>query len=150
MTVTCIRDQGDFPILVIPHDPLRSLSEENYITSKGGATIGGNMLQYQLTVGREYTVFSVLFFEQLVRYLVADDDNMPCFIPSDVFRIQDNSVPFDWAAANYKLKNGNLFLLGYSPLSDNYAELTSLLRQTPDAVEHFLDYWHSEWHEYIE
>ena len=62
MTVTCIRDQGDFPILVIPHDPLRSLSEENYITSKGGATIGGNMLQYQLTVGREYTVFSVLFF----------------------------------------------------------------------------------------
>ena len=63
MTVTCIRDQGDFPILVIPHDPLRSLSEENYITSKGGATIGGNMLQYQLTVGREYTVFSVLFFE---------------------------------------------------------------------------------------
>ena len=46
MTVTCIRDQGDFPILVIPHDPLRSLSEENYITSKGGATIGGNMLQY--------------------------------------------------------------------------------------------------------
>lgn len=69
MTVTCIRDQGDFPILVIPHDPLRSLSEENYITSKGGATIGGNMLQYQLTVGREYTVFSVLFFEQLVRYL---------------------------------------------------------------------------------
>ena len=75
MTVTCIRDQGDFPILVIPHDPLRSLSEENYISSKGGATIGGNMLQYQLTVGREYTVFSVLFFEQLVRYLVADDDN---------------------------------------------------------------------------
>ena len=89
-------------------------------------------------------------FEQLVRYLVADDDNLPCFIPSDVFRIQGNSVPFDWAAANYKLKNGNLFLLGYSPLSDNYAELTSLLRQTPDAVEHFLDYWHSEWHEYIE
>lgn len=61
MTVTCIRDQGDFPILVIPHDPLRSLSEENYITSKGGATIGGNMLQYKLTVRREYTVFSVLF-----------------------------------------------------------------------------------------
>lgn len=73
-----------------------------------------------LTVGRNYAVYGIAAKkESHFYYIVADDDELPWWIPVDFFTIVDNEKPTSWC--EMKRKDGTLTVTA-DALFEDYAE----------------------------
>ena len=139
MTLKCMINRGSYPPLVVPYDINKDFEGENFVVSKDWYTIDATISGYALTPKREYQVYGVLISDD-VRYLVADDNNIPCFFPSDLFSVVENYICFDWQLTKFNVDDKQYVLLGYSQLTKNYEGFRDLLDQSPVAIRDFLDY----------
>lgn len=140
MIIVCKKTQGNFPPLVIPRQIGLTISNNNFVASSEWYTISSELSGYSLTKEKEYIVYGVLFFDNLVRYLVVDDHSIPCFFPAPLFTVQHSLVPYDWQACEYSLASGKLLVLGYPLITESYSELVELIDCANGAISRFQMY----------
>lgn len=142
MKVRCLRNCGKYGPLVLPYVYGESMSDLNFISSHEWYSIDSEpeLSGYSLTISSEYTVYGMLFYKNELRYLIADDDNMPGFFPADLFEITERYVLLDWEMNVFTIDSEKLYVIGYTELVSNYSQLRDLIDGDSCAVRDFLEY----------
>ena len=141
MIVKCIAIRNNLPAVVLPYDidnPWKN--DDDFVVIRAGYDEGNYTKKYSLTLDREYEVYGILIYGNSIRYLLSDDENMPCFFPSDLFLIKDRFLYYDWEITHYIIDKCQYVLMGYSALIENYASFRDLVDWSPNAIKKFLDY----------
>ena len=79
MLVRCIKTTEKSVPLVLPRDIQLPLGEANYCSSGEHFTIDAAVDGYSLSCKKVYPVYGLLTANGRLRYLMADDDNIPGF-----------------------------------------------------------------------
>ncbi len=158
MVAECIQHTGTNGPIILPVNPSKRMDESNYFAEFGGETIDPENLRYPLTVGENYPVYGIMFYDGEIRYLISGDNGIPFFFPNSMFRISQPQIPFDWTIAEYQIEKSDcwtekrsaeecnlgkkvkLFLLAYDTLTENYTNLIELISCCPQAVRTYLKY----------
>lgn len=140
MIVKCIKNQCDHPLLVLPSKLGVEIDSNNAIVSSEWFTIDTTISGYRITEGNDYTVYGMLFYTNQIRYLIADDNNMPGFFPSTLFSISKPHIWFDWEINEYTINSAKLIILGYAKITEKYEGLIDLIDRRKNAIRNFLDY----------
>ena len=139
MTVQCIRNIGNFPALVLPFDCSQEISENNFVSSSEWYTIDSNCSGYCISLDKKYKVYGILIYDNMSRFLIQDDNNIPNFYPSQLFSLTDPSL-FDpyWEYNCILIEKKECIVIGYSDLVRDYCHLRDLIDNKPDAIKQFL------------
>ncbi|UOG47243.1 hypothetical protein [Leptospira noguchii] len=65
--------------------------------------------ELSISVGQEYTVFGIIFWEDIPRFYICDnlEDEYPTPYPSFFFEVVDETLPIDWKLSVY-FSNGKV------------------------------------------
>ena len=148
MIVKCNINKCSYPPLVLPYLSTEEADIDDVVVSKDCYTIDSKIDGYCITKGRDYIVYGILFYKDQIRYLICNDNNMPGFFPSILFRITEPYVWFDWEVNEYTIESEKMMIMGYSAITETYEDLRDLIDNKADAVDKFLDYKYKEqnWH----
>jgi len=114
-----------------------SPKDEDYVYSCDYYTISSAKNGYNVTIGKEYKVYGIMFVDNKVRYFVIMDGySSPRWLPSELFDVSDPQIPFDWKVGSYISNFGEGMYLGYSELTD-YPFMLDLLDGNLDAGKRF-------------
>ena len=139
MKAICKKNIGKYPSLVLPEDSQNLLGNDNYISSNDWYTINADVSGYCLTIEKTYLIYGVLRYDNQIRYLVADDQGIPCFMPENLFEITD-SATWEWEEKHFKLIESEISIFISNDLVSSYDDLISLLRLDDKAIKQFLKY----------
>jgi hypothetical protein len=94
--------------------------------------------EFNITIGKEYTVFAIGFWQSAIHFLICDDSELPNWHPAELFLISDGSLPNGWlfstCVAN---EHGVDAVCGYERLIIDKAHYESLLERDPEAIHVF-------------
>lgn len=79
MVAECIQHTGTNGPIILPVNPSKRMDESNYFAEFGGETIDPENLRYPLTVGENYPVYGIMFYDGEIRYLISGDNGIPFF-----------------------------------------------------------------------
>jgi hypothetical protein len=93
----------------------------------------------RLTVGREYVVYGAGVYRRAPVVLVADDDQQPAWLPTDLFEFTERSVPAGWevAARAGEADEAWVTRIGYPMAVTSDADVTALLDREPEPLSTF-------------
>lgn len=140
MIAICTRNQLDSSPLVFPNDLNLPISNNNFVSSTVGYTIDSNLLGYCITEGKEYTVYSLLVYNNQLSFLIADDNGIPGFFPSDLFSVEMPQFSWDWALKTYKIEKYILIAIGPIDFIYKYENIRDMIAGTKSAISWFLAY----------
>lgn len=140
MVTICTCNQLDSPILVLPNDPNFPISNNNFVSSTTGYTVDSELMGYCITVGRKYNIYGVLSYDNHLYFLTADDNGIPGFFPSDLFRMDVPLLSIDWALKSYKIEEHLLIAIGPLEFVDEYENIRDLIDGKKQAISWFLKY----------
>ena len=140
MLSICINNIGDFPMLTLPKSLSDCKDKNEYVVSNEWFTIDSTHSGYNITIGREYTVYGILMYNDTIRYLIFNDDNIPCFFHSDLFSVLDNDIMWDWKIQRYSINDKNCLLLAYPQLTESYSNLIGIITGNPINIKQLLEY----------
>jgi hypothetical protein len=116
----------------------------NYANYNTGAILSKRYLEtsgdtsqsiYDLSIGKIYTVLSIIMTRYNVKFLFSDEYNKPNFYPTELFSITVASIPDDWQFTAYPGDEEYLLKAswGYEYLIQNETHITNLAeRETED------------------
>lgn len=144
MKIRCKRneDSGEVEELVLPIDCSHPIGNENFACSSNWFIDNDGKRRCCVKVGAIYMVYSIITVQGRTYYLVIDDYSMPTFLPAVLFDIVDSDVTADWEIQNLSFCEGELLIVGYTDIVQDYTNLLSLIAQTPAAITQFLEYKH--------
>ena len=140
MVVICKKNMCECEPLVLPQDCLNDITEDNYLVAPEWYTIDDKLSGYRLTPEKIYIVYGLLFFKNQNRYLLMDDNHIPGFFPSELFRINDTKFLSDWKSREYIIESNVLRFVGYPALCESYDNLIGLIGGESHHIEMFLCY----------
>lgn len=140
MIVQCLKTQSSCDPLVIPRNLQNVISETNYVMSTEWYTVTNKISGYRISQGKKYTVYAVVAFNEQIRYLIFDDDNIPGFFPSVLFSISNSDIFLDWEVCEYDIESKILFVMGYPALCKDYSSLVGLIECQNQHIEGLLSY----------
>lgn len=140
MKIKCLRTCGKYEPLILPYVYGKSISDQNFIVSHEWYTIDSEVSGYSLTTSFEYIVYGMLFYRNELRYLIANNNNIPGFFPAELFEIAENYMQPDWEMNVFKLDSDRLFVIGYPDLLSDYSKLRDLIDGNNGAIRAFLEY----------
>ena len=101
--------------------------------------------QFSLTVGQEYSVLGMAVWNSSVLVLVADQNDWPNWIPTELFTVKDPRVPTGWLfATNVANQHGVEAIWGYELLITDPDHYELLLNGAAGALAAFRREAHSE------
>lgn len=139
MTVICIKQCCEESVLLLPLQKSASIEDDNFALLMG-YTVDQEITEYNITIGREYTVYGFLVYKNQVRFLIQDNDGLPFFCPDALFQIQQTEVFWDWEMTSFFVEDMPLYLVGYPAMERNYSTLIDLVVKKNEAVKRFLEY----------
>ncbi len=150
MVIRCMANRGGNSPIVLPENENLPLSNFNYIVSTEGVTIDSQISEYKLTIDKEYEVYGMLIYRSDLKFLIADDDNVPCFFSSELFVVVKNELPVDLNYKEYRLWGEDVQIIAYKALTETYSALTNLIKHQRNAVFDFMEYkkYLHEWGQY--
>lgn len=144
MKIRCNRneDSGSLEEIVLPIDCSYPISNQNFICSSNWFIDSDGKQRCCINVGTIYMVYSIIVVQGKTHYLVIDDYSIPAFLPSVLFDIVDSDITVDWEVQNFSFCEGELLVIGYTDIVQDYTNLLSLVTQTPAAITQFFEYKH--------
>ena len=144
MKIRCNRneDSGSLEEIVLPIDCSYPISNQNFVCSSNWFIDSDGKQRCCINVGTIYMVYSIKVVQGKTHYLVIDDYSIPAFLPSVLFDIVDSDITVDWEVQNFSLCEGELLVIGYTDIVQDYTNLLSLVTQTPAAITKFFEYKH--------
>ena len=140
MLVICTANKGNNNPLILPINSEHQIDETNFVTSCEWYTLNSEISGYNITVGKKYTVIGIIMFKNEIRYLISDDNNIPGFFPSNLFRIMESYVLYEWEIRIFPIEADQRLVIGYSELTQNYNHLIGLIDNNPNDIKLFLNY----------
>lgn len=96
--------------------------------------------QTHLTVGKEYDVYAMSFYEGCLSLLVIADHGHESFRPSWFFEIVERTLPADWQVNLFDDGNYLQGLIGPEFIVRDGESYDALINEEPKAVEKMLKY----------
>lgn len=140
MVAICVYNQLDSSLLILPNDLQVPIGDNNFVASAVGYTIDSNLQGYCITKGKEYTVYSLLVYKNQFRFLIADDDGIPGFFPSDLFNIEHAQFSFDWTLKKYDIGKDILVAIGPEDFICKYENTRDMIISSKPMISWFLAY----------
>ena len=100
---------------------------------------GGPQSQSHLTIGKEYDVYAISFYDGCLKLLIIDDTETESLKPSWFFEIVDRSLPHDWEINLFKDEEPQ-GIIGPEFFVRDGESYNALVEEHPDAVEKFVKY----------
>lgn len=136
--VTCQTNYIAETPFVIPVCLDEPLSDSNFVCSIG-YTIDSLLSEYDVSPKASYSVYGLIIYDGMTRYLIDDDKNIPILCPAELFAIKKGNLHWDWKAKQYSVNEKSLLLIGY-PAEISYEDFISLVARKNNAIEKFLQY----------
>jgi hypothetical protein len=92
-----------------------------------------NQAQTPISSGREYTVLTVSVFEDVMFFLVVDDQGEPRLVPSWLFDIVSPRIPRQWIC-NFDLGQGVSLVLGPPFIARDLDAYSRVVDRDPDTM----------------
>ncbi|AVX38423.1 hypothetical protein CS535_19645 [Yersinia massiliensis] len=102
-----------------------------------------------LEIGVEYKVYGVMFYSNRTDFLLCPEENMPLWVPSNLFEVLDDRFPNDWGCVITEKKEGYVDLYeafgisaicGYLELVRSYQHYLGILEREPSELQKFYMY----------
>lgn len=102
-----------------------------------------------LEKGRKYKVYGVMFYSTRTDFLVSPESSGPLWVPSNIFDIEDDTLPSDWGFIITEKKEGYAdlheafginALCGYLDLIRSYHHYIGILERDSDELKKFYIY----------
>lgn len=91
-----------------------------------------------LTIGKEYEIFAVVMWSEVIFFCVVSDLDLPSWIPSTLFSVTDGHLRSDWLFAEFD--DEVAFVLGPDFIAKSKEAYGALVELKSDAVERFWKY----------
>jgi hypothetical protein len=82
--------------------------------------------EFHVTVGREYTVYGLLFTSGMPHYLIYEDNLMPLWHPPSMFAVVCDRVSRYWRLANWTDSEGYFVVVSYPEITESRQAFDSL------------------------
>lgn len=138
MTIICKSNTSESSPLILPRNNECNACSGDIVASSEWYTINSNISGYSISMGREYTVYGILYYDRQVRYLILDDYGMPGFFPSTLFQLQKRNLFFEWEIGEYSIGEQTLFIIAYPDICHSYDNLLRLVEAKSDAISNFI------------
>jgi len=93
---------------------------------------------FYITIGKEYVVFAIAFWQASVLFLIRDDYESPSWHPAELFEISQAKLPNNWLFSTSVAKeHGVHALCGYERLITDKDHYEALLERDPEAIRVF-------------
>lgn len=120
---------------------IECIAVEGYTFGQDGARKGLNMrsnFNNSLKKGKVYIVYAIALFDNNIKYLIFDENEMASMVYADLFGIVDNKIPSTWRC-NYMgyNPNGLSLVLGYEEIATSYTHYNGLLELEQKDIELF-------------
>lgn len=116
------------------------LNDSNFIASAEWHTINSKEVGFSISIEKEYYVYGILQYQNQIRFLLMDDNNMPGFFPSILFNIKQGDIPTGWVVKKHEIGDGDMIITTDPMLIDSYEDLKSIIEYKNAAIEAILDY----------
>ncbi|WP_107670452.1 hypothetical protein [Cyanothece sp. BG0011] len=109
-------------------------SEEHYAVGFSNET------KFDITPNYEYEVYGMCIWRKILMYLLCDDYNLPCFYPSELFKVVQYELPTYWKFTTYDNDEYSAKAIwGYPELVDDDNHYIALQERDKAALKIFLD-----------
>ena len=137
MKIICKKNKNiDFKPLVLPEKLNQNCDE---VVTCDVEPFGGSFDGFDITIDKEYDVFSILIYDNDIRCLIQNDSNIPEFHSIRMFDVINDELPFDLCIKKYYINGKLLTIIGYKEIIE-YSKLIDLIRLTPNSIEEFNAY----------
>lgn len=120
---------------VLPIDPNRDISEDNYVYTIYTYAIG-----VPISPETSYEVYSVIVFRNRVYFLIDNGENGIKFVPSEMFVIEDESVNDDWRLFLYDIGGETMCALGPKCFAGKYDYIIGIMKKDKLIMGKYLEY----------
>jgi hypothetical protein len=101
---------------------------------QGGYTTSS---EFDLQIGKEYVVYGISLWKELLVYLILGEGTYPHWYPSELFRVTRNELPPDWYFVRRSQEEGYdvIAIWGYQELvnsEDHFDDLSNLEQRAID------------------
>lgn len=112
-----------------------SLSEKHF---EGGYTSSS---AFDLEVGKEYVVYGIILWKDLLSYLVMGEGMFPHWYPSELFRVTRSELPQGWYFVRFNEDEGFEVnaIWGYKELVDKEDHFDDLSNLEKSAIDIFVE-----------
>ncbi|SDG96660.1 hypothetical protein [Dyella sp. 333MFSha] len=93
--------------------------------------------RFPLVTGQEYVVFGMALWRDILLLLVSDSNDLPSWIPIELFRFTDSSLPDGWQFERFSSDQDLQALWGYPRLISDGEHYDGLLERDPVALTGF-------------
>ncbi len=90
-----------------------------------------------ITIGNEYEVHCVSFFNDLLEYQIVDDLGYPTWCPHVLFNVTDRRLPTDWQINCSTNDRRVSFAIGPEFVVQNEASIQAMIELDADQVDRF-------------
>lgn len=92
-----------------------------------------------IQIGKTYTVYGIVLYEEGIKYLIYDDYEMANWYPSELFDVTNRKLPLNWYYQFYGYRDfGVSAIWGYNELVVSEKHYNGLCEQRLDEVAIFL------------
>lgn len=146
MLVKCTKATENAAPLVLPQDIRLPLGATNYCSSSEHFTVDSIVEGYSLSREKVYPVYGLLIANGRLRYLIADDENIPGFFPESLFQVVSHDVPDEWITLNYDGPDVSVSYVTYAALNA-YQDILGVMNNRPSTIKKFIDLkeWLEKW-----
>jgi hypothetical protein len=93
---------------------------------------------YDLTITKQYKIFGICIYEDIISYLVSDDSELPNWYSALCFKIINNQLPKEWFYKEFIEDNTLLKAIwGYKLLVDDKKHYIGLLEREKEDIDYF-------------
>ena len=94
---------------------------------------------FEVSLDKEYIVYGISIWRKIIFYLIYDDNQLPNWYPSEIFKISNSSIPNNWKFAINKNSDeySVVAVLGYQELTDIDGYYVELIERDKTALEIF-------------
>ena len=95
--------------------------------------------EFHVTVGREYTVYGLLFTGGALRYLIYEDNLVPLWHPASMFAVVSDRVSRYWRLANWSDSGGYFVVISFPEITESPLAFDSLSDGDREALNAFYE-----------
>lgn len=112
---------------------------EWYLLNSKDVASGKNMMTNYVGVslGKIYSVYGVIMYENCLKYLLFDEYGMPNWYPAELFSVVDSRIPLGWHYTFYGSEISLTAVWGYEELVNSDTHYDELCEQEPRALDLF-------------
>lgn len=107
------------------------------ISEKAMKVSGTSETEFSVDIGSEYTVYGMMLWKGVIKYLIVGNHDKPSWYPAELFEVKNDNLPLEWYF-DFSISDNLEAIWGYSELVHDSEHFDMLQERDSSAIKIFL------------